>query len=94
LLDRELKRIIAFYDLQEKELFEELKDLENDIELQDEVGLQGEETWGHYADEEDEEDDDSISRSPEGARRSLSHQRKRSTSRRAAGTLFFIYHPS
>lgn len=87
LLDRELKRVIAFYEHQERELFEELKDLENDIELQDEVGLQGEETWGHYADEDDEEDDESISRSPEGARRPLSHQRKRSTSRRAAGTL-------
>ncbi len=66
---------------------EELKDLEKDIELQDELGLQGEEIWGDYADEEDEEDDESISRSPEGTRRSLSRQRKRSTSRRAAGTL-------
>jgi phosphate transporter len=84
LLDRELTKIIAFYGHQLKELTEELQDLEKDVELQDEMGLQGEETWGHYEDDDDEEDDESISRSPVGTRRrSDSHQRKRSSSHRA-----------
>ena len=89
-MDRELKKIIAFFEHQNQELRDELQDLEKDIELQDELGLRGEENWGHYEDEEDEEDDESVSRSPVGnRRRSLSHQRKRSASHRAASMLVF-----
>lgn len=82
LLDRELHKIISFYEHQEKELLEELDTLEKDVALQDELGLHGEELWENYADEDDEEDDESISRSPEGRRRSLSFRRKRSSSGR------------
>jgi hypothetical protein len=92
LLDRELKKIVAFYEHQEQELMEELQDLEKDVELQDELGLRGEETWGRYADDDDEEDDDSLSRSPARVRRrSLSHQRKRSSSHRAPSMSMFSY---
>ena len=78
LLDRELQKIVTFYEHQEKELLEELEALEKDVVLQDELGLHVEDHWGDYADDDDEEDDESISRSPEGRRR------KRSTSGRAA----------
>ena len=87
LLDRELNKIITFYEYQHQELMEELQDLERDIELQDELGLRGEETWGHYADDDDD-DDDSVSRSPVRTRnRSLSQQRKRASSHQAASML-------
>jgi len=93
LLDRELKKTVTFYEHQQQELLEELQDLEKDVELQDELGLRGEETWGHYADDDDEDDDDSVSRSPVRVRhRSLSHQRKRSSSHRAPSMPMFPYH--
>ncbi|KAJ3756043.1 SPX domain-containing protein [Lentinula raphanica] len=67
LLDKELKKVTLFYEHQEKELFDELNELEELITKQDELGLEGD----HYADDEeyDEEDDESVSRSPEGQRR-------------------------
>lgn len=92
LLDRELKKIVTFYEHQQQELLEELQDLEKDVELQDELGLRGEETWGHYADDDDDDDDDSVSRSPARVRhRSLSHQRKRPSSNRAPSMSMFLY---
>jgi phosphate transporter len=83
LLDRELKKIVLFYEHQKKELVDDLNDLEKDIELQEEIGLLGD----HYADYEDgdnEDDDDSInaSRSPDGTRRSQSRHRKLSSAGR------------
>jgi len=72
LLDRELKKIILFYEHQAKELLEDLEDLEKDVELQEELGLTGD----HYEDyDEHTDDDESISRSPEGTR-NLSRQRR------------------
>ncbi|KAJ3518184.1 hypothetical protein NLJ89_g10 [Agrocybe chaxingu] len=68
LLDRELKKIVLFYEHQEKELLDDLEELERDVELQEEIGLRGGEHYQDF-DEEDEEDDDSISRSPVGTRR-------------------------
>ncbi|KIK60132.1 hypothetical protein GYMLUDRAFT_244566 [Collybiopsis luxurians FD-317 M1] len=67
LLDKELKKITLFYENQEKELFEELEELEALVQKQDEIGLEGD----HYVDdgEYDDEDDESISRSPVGQRR-------------------------
>ncbi|KAE9390604.1 SPX-domain-containing protein [Gymnopus androsaceus JB14] len=67
LLDKELEKITLFYENQEKELFEELQELEALIQKQEDLGLEGD----HYADdgEYDEEDDESISRSPERQRR-------------------------
>ncbi|CAA7265750.1 unnamed protein product [Cyclocybe aegerita] len=68
LLDRELKKIVLFYEHQEKELLDDLEELEKDVALQEEIGLRGGEHYQDF-DEEDEEDDDSISRSPVGTRR-------------------------
>ncbi|KAF9477734.1 Sodium/sulfate symporter [Pholiota conissans] len=89
LLDHELRKIILFYEHQKKELIDDLSELEKDVELQDEIGLQGD----HYADYDDgEEDDDdesiSASRSPDGTRRSLSRHRKLSSAGRARGPSF------
>ncbi|PPQ65178.1 hypothetical protein CVT24_011055 [Panaeolus cyanescens] len=80
LLDHELRKIVLFYGHQEKELLDDLKDLEGDVTLQDEMGLDG---GGHYADYDDREIDDdesfSASRSPERvrARKSSSAGRNR-----------------
>lgn len=70
LLNQELKKIVLFYESQEKDLLDEVADLEELVEKQEELGLAGGE---HYlddplADEDDEDDDDSISRSPDATR--------------------------
>jgi phosphate transporter len=88
LLDRELKKIELFYEHQAKELVEDLQDLERDIALQDEVGLRGGTHYDDYdgASDDGEGDDDSISRSPDTRRRSLSRHRKQSSAgRRTSG---------
>ena len=80
LLDRELKKIVLFYEQQKNELMEDFNDLEKDVEFQETLGLQG---GAHYEDYDDgdEDDDESISspRSPEGVRRSLSRHGKTSS---------------
>ncbi|PPQ83985.1 hypothetical protein CVT25_000531, partial [Psilocybe cyanescens] len=78
LLDRELRKIVTFYEHQSKELFDDLEDLEKDVLLQDEIGLQGGEHYDDYEDQDEEDDNDSISnsRSPDGRRTSVSRQRK------------------
>jgi phosphate transporter len=76
LVDKELKKVTLFYENQEKELFDELEELQALVQKQDELGLEGD-YYGEY----DDEDDDSISRSPERQRRlsgSLSHSRNTS----------------
>lgn len=92
LLDHELDKMVLFYEQQQKELAEELNDLEKDVEFQETLGLQG---GAHYADyedgDDDDDDDESISspRSPD-ARRSLSRPRKLSAAgrqRRVSRTL-------
>ncbi|KAG6331761.1 hypothetical protein ID866_7329, partial [Astraeus odoratus] len=55
LLDKELTKIVLFYEHQEKELLDELAELEELVAEQDAVGLAGEE---HYMDDGEEEDDD------------------------------------
>lgn len=86
LLDRELKKIELFYDQQAKELMEDLHDLEKDIALQDEIGLQGGTYYDDFDGASDDGDDDSISRSPDTRRRSLSRHRKLSSAgRRTSG---------
>ncbi|KAF5326950.1 hypothetical protein D9619_005042 [Psilocybe cf. subviscida] len=84
LLDRELKKIELFYEHQLKELVEDLQDLEKDIALQDEIGLQGGTYYDDYdgASDDGDGDDESISRSPDARRRSLSRQRKSSSAGR------------
>ncbi|ESK87596.1 phosphate transporter [Moniliophthora roreri MCA 2997] len=62
LLDRQLRKIVLFYEAQEKELSEELEELEELVRQQEELGLEGD----HYTDddfEDDDDDDDSLSRS-------------------------------
>ncbi|KAF9522838.1 SPX domain-containing protein [Crepidotus variabilis] len=89
LLNRELHKIESFYALQAKELLAELEELERDVELQDLIGLQGEDAYG-WEGEDDEDDDEDDEEGREGSpvatmRRSTSGQRKRkgSSGRRA-----------
>lgn len=61
LLNRELKKIVLFYEAQEKELFKELEELEESIAKAEEEGMWGPGgDHGFYDDdvEEDDEDDD------------------------------------
>ncbi|KAF8835671.1 Sodium/sulfate symporter, partial [Paxillus ammoniavirescens] len=55
LLNQELKKIVSFYEEKEKELLEELAELEELVTEQDEVGLAAEE---HYMNDDGDEDDD------------------------------------
>lgn len=62
LLDEELRKIVLFYGMQEKEFFEELEDLEEAVQKQEEADVTGAGRYTDYSDEEDE-DDESLSRS-------------------------------
>ncbi|KAF9448494.1 Sodium/sulfate symporter [Macrolepiota fuliginosa MF-IS2] len=77
LLDRELRKIMTFYESQEKELAEELTDLEEDVARQEEAGL---EAGAHYFASDDEDDDESISVSQSPERRR--HRKSSSAGRR------------
>ncbi|KAF5342210.1 hypothetical protein D9611_001188 [Ephemerocybe angulata] len=76
LLDQELRKIVFFFEMQEKELFEELEELEEAVSKQEEADLTGS---GRYADfsDDDEDDDDSISRSPDARKHYASTSRPR-----------------
>ena len=82
LLDRELRKIVTFYEHQEKELINDLEDLEKSLLEQEDAGM----GLRYYDDvtDEDDDDDDSLedSRSPAMRRQSLSHQRRNSVSGR------------
>lgn len=66
LLDQELRKITLFYELQEKEFFEELEELEEAIKKQEEADITGEGRYEDFEDMDDDEDDDeSVSRSPD-----------------------------
>ncbi|KAF7327088.1 SPX domain-containing protein [Mycena kentingensis (nom. inval.)] len=71
LLDRELNKICAFYEGQEKQMVEEVAELEELVGQQDVLGMDG----NHYEDEPysagdgDDDDDDSLSHSPPPNRR-------------------------
>ncbi|KIK96294.1 hypothetical protein PAXRUDRAFT_318928 [Paxillus rubicundulus Ve08.2h10] len=59
LLNQELKKIVSFYEEKEKELLEELAELEELVIEQDAVGLAAEEHYmDDYGDEDDDDDDD------------------------------------
>ncbi|KAG7090181.1 hypothetical protein E1B28_011788 [Marasmius oreades] len=78
-LDRELRKLTAFYEHQEKELMDELEDLEELVKQQEELGLEGD----HYSDasiDEDDEDDESLSHSREATATSGRRRRGLSTS--------------
>ncbi|KAF8885871.1 SPX domain-containing protein [Gymnopilus junonius] len=80
-LDKELQKVVHFYLQQEKELFEDLAELEKEIERLDEADFP---EGYHYEDfdDEDEDDDESISasRSPDATR---NRKRRISRARRA-----------
>ncbi|KAF7773130.1 hypothetical protein Agabi119p4_5297 [Agaricus bisporus var. burnettii] len=73
LLDRELRKITAFYTTQEKEIMNELEELEADVAEKEAAGLDAADRY--LQDSEDDEDDDesvSASHSPERRRRRVS----------------------
>ncbi|KAJ3572882.1 hypothetical protein NP233_g2793 [Leucocoprinus birnbaumii] len=78
LLDRELKKITLFHETQQKELVEELAELEDDVQKQEDAGLDAGERYMDQTDDEDDDESISISRSPEGTRR---HRKSSSAAR-------------
>ena len=54
LLDKELNKIIVFYDAQEKELLNDVAQLEEEVRQTEEAGLSGR---GQYFDDEDDDDE-------------------------------------
>ena len=76
LLDKELHKITTFYEAQERELFNELDILEDQVLSKESQGLKPD---GAYLDNDDDDDDDddddllspSIDLSPSGSRRRL-----------------------
>lgn len=77
LLNRELKKIDLFYHVQEKELMEEVSELEELVKEQEEAGPGADHRYFDDPDDEDDDDDESISRSPEGRRRRISSSTRR-----------------
>ncbi|PFH46462.1 hypothetical protein AMATHDRAFT_69824 [Amanita thiersii Skay4041] len=86
-LDRELRKICAFYQTQESEMFEDVKDIEAAVEKLDEAGVDEDGYYG-YDDDDDDDDDDSLSRSPvrRRAMRSRSLSLGRTLQARGAGS--------
>ncbi|KAG1767916.1 SPX domain-containing protein [Suillus occidentalis] len=83
LLDRELHKIVTFYESQETELLAELAALEQSITQQDEAGLEAGLNY-MVEDEEDEEDDDedefNMSSRSEDFGKGSRHRRRKSSS--------------
>ena len=78
-----MKKVVSFYEVQYKELCDELEELEEAVRQQEEFGATG---YEDYSEGEDDDDDDSISRSPSraGTRRRGSVNRTVSRQRRAS----------
>ena len=94
LLNQELKKVELFYHSQEKDLLEEVKDLEDQAEQLEEAGLAAGERYMDD-DDDDDDDDDSISRSPERRRRrSISFQRRVGRTRCEYTRALFICAPT
>ncbi|GLB44732.1 putative SPX domain containing protein [Lyophyllum shimeji] len=90
LLNKETQKIVSFYQSQEKELLEEVAELEELVAKQEEEGFDGAERYldDPYADEASE-DDESVSRSPDATHR----RRNISTSSRRNNLTGSIYEP-
>ncbi|KAL4062174.1 SPX domain-containing protein [Scleroderma citrinum] len=58
LLDKELMKIVLFYEHQEKELMGDLAELEELVAEQDATGLSGGDHYMDYGDDDDDDDDD------------------------------------
>ena len=89
LLDRELRKIVTFYEQQAKELINDLEDLEKSLLEQEDVGLGR--RYYDLTDEEDEDDSLNESVSPERRRQPSNHRRRRSGSRRRLSTCAYFY---
>ncbi|KAG5721703.1 hypothetical protein E4T56_gene11189 [Termitomyces sp. T112] len=76
LLNKDLGKIVSFYHAQEKELTDEVAELEELVEKQEEAGLGGDDRYFDDPDDDDDDDDESISRSPERRRRQKSSTRR------------------
>ncbi|KAG1736298.1 SPX domain-containing protein [Suillus lakei] len=84
LLDRELQKIVRFYEAQERELLGELAALEQSITQQDEAGLEAGLNYMDEDEEEDEEDDEedeynTLTRSDDYGKGSRRRRRKSSS---------------
>ena len=79
-LDRELKKIVAFYEAQEHHLLTELQELDELVRLKDEEGVSGQEQ--HYFDGADDDDDHESDDDDENTNKSASRERRRSSSGR------------
>jgi phosphate transporter len=82
LLDKELRKIIVFYESQQKESLDEIAELEEQVKEREEAGLAG---GRHYFDDEEEdedEDDDEEDINAASLRRTRSpkQRRRKSTS--------------
>ncbi|KAG6820158.1 hypothetical protein H0H93_004595 [Arthromyces matolae] len=75
LLNEEMKKITSFYKVQEKEITEEVGELEALVKVQEDIGLGTDERYLDDPDEDEEDDDESISHSPERRRRISSSRR-------------------
>lgn len=95
LLDRELKKIALFYESQEKELYEDLAELEGDIQIQEDAGIDGGDRYMEQSDDEDDDESISILPSPEGPRRprkfsSAGRSRRRTSALCPSPSLIFL----
>jgi phosphate transporter len=80
LLDAERRKIASFYALQEKQLLQELSELEELIKEQDDIGMLAGRFYGeHHWDEDDDEDEDDW-QSTERSQDPPSSKRRRRTS--------------
>ncbi|KAF8071496.1 SPX domain-containing protein [Lyophyllum atratum] len=92
LLNKELHKVVSFYEIQEKELQEEVAELEELVARQEEEGLAAGERYldDPEDDDDDDDDDESVSRSPDATRR----RRKLSSSSRRNMMTGSIYEPT
>jgi phosphate transporter len=82
LLDRELRKITIFYESQEKEVLDDLEELEELVKEQEDIGLVAESRYleDEYDDEDDEDDEDMEGPSPSRSRPGTHRRRVRSLS--------------
>ncbi|KAJ8077599.1 low-affinity phosphate transporter [Marasmius tenuissimus] len=87
MLDRELRKIVLFYENQEKELIEELEELEELVKVQEEMGLEGDHYNDDFTDDEDD-DDESLSQSRDATTATGRRRRRMSSSASNSRNLF------
>ncbi|RDB25702.1 putative transporter C3B8.04c [Hypsizygus marmoreus] len=91
LLNQELKKIVLFYEGQEKEILEDVSELEELVKMQEEAGLEAADRYLEvgFDDDEDEDDDDSVSRSQDPTRRRHRLSSASATRRNIASSSFY-----